>query len=114
MRIGTRGRIISRLKRKLEVLLVGTSLVFFFFFFFHTVASYKVWSRGQCSWRQGQVDKTGKNNEKIGKNSKLYLALVVKSCDQLDVVTKSLLLYFRMLSELEVIYRAGSSRGAKE
>lgn len=33
MRIGTRGRIISRLKRKLEVLLVGTSLVFFFFFF---------------------------------------------------------------------------------
>lgn len=34
MRIGTRGRIISRLKRKLEVLLVGTSLVFFFFFFF--------------------------------------------------------------------------------
>lgn len=38
----------------------------------------------------------------------MYLALVVKSCDQLDVVTKSLLLYFRMLSELEVIYRAGS------
>lgn len=65
-------------------------------------------------WRQGQVDKTGKNNEKIGKNSEFYLAFVVKSCGWLDAVTKSLLLYFRMLSELEVIYRAGSSRGAKK